>query len=393
MFPLPIETPTKTLVGVPESGTAGMQNPLRDQGLVQAEPRKPGSETADDESWPVLSLFSGAGGLDLGFQRGGFKPGLAVDMDPAAVETYRWNQPDTHVAQLDLARSDPDDLVDLWIRVNGDAGPTGIIGGPPCQAFSVSNVHQKRIDPRSRLLTNYVKVIERFTSRIGLDFFVFENVLGLTSRKHQWRYRAFKRECKKAGYGIREKVVNAGSFGIPQNRKRIIVIGINRERHPGIELDPPEGDRQPLPARDVLEGLPEPAFCQRNLDPADVPHHPNHVAMVPRSKKFSNGKLKQGDHRGRSFRVLSWDRPSYTVAYGHREVHVHPNLRRRLSIYEAMLLQGFPHSYELKGTFSQQVQLISDALPPPLGEGVATAIARGLGYVSRSQTVDAHGSG
>ena len=77
--------------------------------------------------------------------------------------------------------------------------------------------------------------------------------------------------------------------------------------------------------------------------------------------------LEPGDSRGMSFRVLSWDKASYTVSYGHREVHIHPSIRRRLSILEAMRLQGFPDSYELNGTFSQQVQLVSDALPPPLG--------------------------
>ena len=339
-------------------------------------------------AWPVLSLFSGAGGLDLGFKLGGFRPRVAVDIDPAAVETYRWNQPDTHVVQLDIANSGPDELVDLWSRFSGDQRPVGIIGGPPCQAFSVSNVHKKRADPRSRLLASYAKVIEAFTSRLGLDFFVFENVLGLTRGRHRWRYTQFKRSCRKAGYSVRERVVNAGRFGIPQNRNRIIVIGINRRRYPELVLDPPEGEKQPTPSRVVLDGLPEPAFCQRDLDPADVPHHPNHVAMVPKSKKFTNGMLEPGDYRGRSFRVLDWDRPSYTVAYGHREVHIHPNMHRRLSIYEAMLLQGFPHSYVLKGTFSQQVQLVSDALPPPLGEGVAAAISNGLGYMSRFQITD-----
>ena len=233
-------------------------------------------------------------------------------------------------------------------------------------------------------------MLKAFNRRLGLDFFVFENVLGLTKGRHRWRYLQFNRMCKAAGFVVREKVVNAGRFGIPQNRKRIIVIGINRDRFPLVVLDPPEGDRQPTQARVALDGLPEPAFCRRDLDPAKVPHHPNHVAMVPKSKKFTNGMLQPGDHRGRSFRVLSWDRPSYTVAYGHREVHVHPDMHRRLSIYEAMRLQGFPHSYELKGTFSQQVQLISDALPPPLGKGVAVAISKGLGYTSQSKTAVAH---
>lgn len=372
---------------------AGRQEPQSDQEKMQAELLEPTTERVEDGAWPVLSLFSGAGGLDLGFKHAGFRLGLAVDIDPAAAETYRWNHQDTHVELLDIAQSDPDDLVDLWISVNGDEGPAGIIGGPPCQAFSVSNVHQKRRDPRHEFLVNYAKVIKAFTARLGLDFFVFENVLGLMQERHKERYLHFKRLCQEAGYNIREKIVDAGRFGIPQNRKRIIVIGTNRERYPGLVLDPPGGNKHPIPVRAALEGLPEPAFCQRHLDPAKVPHHPNHVAMVPRSEKFTNGMLQPGDHRGRSFRVLRWDRPSYTVAYGHREVHIHPGMHRRLSIYEAMLLQGFPHSYELKGTFSQQVQLISDALPPPLGEGVATAISNGLGYTSQSQIADVHATG
>ena len=341
----------------------------------------------------MLSLFSGAGGLDLGFRNAGFRAKLAIDIDPAAAETYRWNHPNTHVAQLDLARSTPDELVNLWVSVNGDERPVGIIGGPPCQAFSVSNVHKKRLDPRRKLLFDYADVIEAFTDRLELDFFVFENVPGLMRGNHQWRYKKFKRLCKKAGFNVKEKIVNAGRFGIAQNRRRVIVIGVNRERFPGLVLDPPEGDEHPMPARVALDGLPEPAFCQSNLDPSRVPHHPNHVTMVPRSSKFTDGTLQPGDNRGRSFRVLSWDKPSYTVAYGNREVHIHPNMHRRLSIYEAMRLQGFPDSYELKGTFSQQVQLISDALPPPLGEGLATAISNGLGYTSQYQTTDAHATG
>ena len=380
------------MVGASTYQVAGGQESQCRQEHMQADLREHTCQLVERGAWPVLSLFSGAGGLDLGFKRAGFRPGLAVDIDPAAVATYRWNHPDTHVELLDIAQSDPDDLVDLWIRVNGDEVPAGIIGGPPCQAFSVSNVHQKPRDPRHRFLVSYAEVIEAFTSRLGLDFFVFENVLGLTQRRHRGRYLDFKRLCENAGYIVREKEVNAGRFGIPQNRKRIIVIGINRERYP-FTLDPPEGDKQPVPVRVALDSLPEPAFCQRNLDLAKVPHHPNHVAMVPKSKKFTNGMLKPGDNRGRSFRVLSWDRPSYTVAYGHREVHIHPNMRRRLSIYEAMLLQGFPHSYQLKGTFSQQVQLISDALPPPLGEGIATAISKGLGYALQAQTEDAYVAG
>ena len=136
----------------------------------------------------------------------------------------------------------------------------------------------------------------------------------------------------------------------------------------------------PPSIKKILKGLPEPAFCAKGLRPEEIPHHPNHVAMVPKSPRFTDGSLMAGHSKGLSFKVLSWDAPSYTVAYGHNEVHVHPDCHRRLSIYEAMLLQGFAHSYQLLGTFTEQVRLISDAVPPPLAEGIAKDVANSLGY-------------
>ena len=101
--------------------------------------------------------------------------------------------------------------------------------------------------------------------------------------------------------------------------------------------------------------------------------------MAPKSKKFTNGMLEPGDDRGRSFRVLSWDKPSYTVAYGHREVHVHPNMHRRLSIYEAMRLQGFPHSYELKGNVQPASAARFRCLAPASRRGSRGSHLQGVG--------------
>jgi endonuclease III len=119
-----------------------------------------------------------------------------------------------------------------------------------------------------------------------------------------------------------------------------------------------------------LAGLPKPTSFRRDLAPEDIEFHPNHWAMNPRSAKFQNGI--HGD--GRSFRRLKWDRPSFTVAYGNREVHVHPNGKRRLSVFEAMRLQGFPEFYVLCGTLSEQITQVSDALPPPLAAALAESI-------------------
>ncbi len=98
--------------------------------------------------------------------------------------------------------------------------------------------------------------------------------------------------------------------------------------------------------------------------------------MQPRSPRFDNPESENGE--GRSFRRLTWDTESPTIAFGHREIHIHPSGRRRLSIFEAMLLQGFPEKFVLEGNLTEQVQQISNAVPPPLARSVASAVTRAL---------------
>jgi DNA (cytosine-5)-methyltransferase 1 len=100
--------------------------------------------------------------------------------------------------------------------------------------------------------------------------------------------------------------------------------------------------------------------------------------MAPKSPKFhQEGGVKPGV-KGRSFKMLNWDEPSIAVAYGHREVNIHPSGRRRLSVYEALLLQGFPRDYVLAGTLSSQIDQVSEAVPPPLAMALARTISKAL---------------
>ena len=236
-------------------------------------------------------------------------------------------------------------------------------------------------DPRRRLLFNYAEIVANFKEHFEIDFFALENVPGLLNKKHKDLFIEFRERCEEAGFEVTDEILDAGTFGIAQRRERLVVAGINRDRHSPSKLQLSAGNRAPLNISDVLSNLPEPVYCARDLDTSTVPYHRNHVAMVPRSNKFTDGSLARGSSRGLSFKVLDWNAPSYTVAYGHNEVHVHPGCHRRLSIYEAMLLQGFPEDgYYLEGTFTEQVQLVSNAVPPPLGEGIAKAIAKCLDY-------------
>lgn len=320
---------------------------------------------------PIVSIFCGPGGMDLGFREENFLPVVAVDINQAAVDTYNHNDPRGIARQGNLAKLNDAEIVALVREASPDVPPRGVIGGPPCQSVSVSNVHNKRNDPRKRLLLRYAKIVKALNEAFTLDFFVFENVVGLKSEKHKRYFRKVTKTLEDAGFKLFECQLNAKHFGVAQDRARIIIVGINTRLYPNINFEFPAGAQELQTVADAIGGLPEPAYFKRDIRPEEIPHHPNHWTMNPRSPKFTNGETTTS---GRSFRRLEWGRPSWTVAYGNREMHVHPSGTRRVSIYEAMQLQGFPEDYTLLGNLSEQVTQVSNAVPPPLARAVAAAI-------------------
>lgn len=330
------------------------------------------------QSRELISLFCGPGGLDEGFKQAGLITRLAYDIDEPSVLTHRHMHPEAHALIADLSKIRVSDIVEEWER-RTDKAPLGVIGGPPCQSFSVSNVHQKESDPRHKLPEHYARILAGVNEKYSIDFFVFENVPGLVTEKHIKRFERFVRLFGEAGFRTFIGGLDAKDFGVPQVRPRVFVVGLNKDKYPDghFEFPAPSGE-PPKTVREAIGHLPEPAYFSRDLTPDRIPYHPNHWCMVPKSAKFFDGSLKPGQIMGRSFRVLSWDEPSYTVAYGHREVHVHPNCHRRLSVYEAMLLQGFPRDYVLKGTLSDQIRQVSEAVAPPVARALAESIIRHL---------------
>jgi DNA (cytosine-5)-methyltransferase 1 len=325
----------------------------------------------------LLSLFCGPGGLDTGFEKAGFEVGLAFDIRKTSVETYNNNRPAPNVAYCrdisDLTLSELDALHGKRFE------PKGVIGGPPCQSFSFSNVFKSEGDLRSQLPLKYAQLLKQLNKRSPVEFFLFENVLGLLSERHREEFEIFRNAFKKAGFLVNTVILNAVDFGVPQVRQRVFIIGFNKKIFKNINVvdnifDPFKKDKVTT-VRDVLFGLPEPVFFNSVKNKLDIPFHPNHWCMTPKSRKFTTpGALIPGKTFGRSFRVLEWDKPSPTVAYGHREVHVHPSCRRRLSVFEAMRLQGFPDSYVLSGNLSDQITQVSEAIPPSLGYVLAKFI-------------------
>lgn len=325
-------------------------------------------------SIPVVSLFCGCGGLDLGFTQEHFETILALDINPTAVKTYNLNHGEGIAQVANLAEVDGDGIITL-LDNRGNIAPRGVIGGAPCQTFSKGNVYVKSDDIRHKLPERFAFILKTLNNEYDLDFFVFENVKGITASKHRATFAAFKGQFEGAGFNIVECLLDAQDFQVPQKRPRVFVVGFNKEKYEGWNFGPPHPNCKDLrTVADAIKYVPEPVYFKRGLEPDAIPYHSNHWTMQPKSKKFDNGYLVEGQNIGRSFRVLSWDSPSWTVAYGHREIHIHPSGKRRLSVYEAMLLQGFPKTYRLLGNLSEQVQQVSDAVPPPLAAALAKSV-------------------
>ena len=320
----------------------------------------------------IVSLFSGLGGLDLGFENAGFSVGAAYEIRAESVRTYNHNRPGNPIALVA-------DIRDLAASTVSHAlgGPcSGLIGGPPCQSFTQANRSKIENDPRSEMLSEFARILEGLNSISPVPFFVIENVPELCRVPHLDRLIAIEERCRVLGFAVSKSLLNAVDFATPQKRHRLFIVGINQRLLPGITWIPPAPMPRHRTVREAIAGLPDPAMFSVGADSKTFPAHSNHWCMRPKSHRFHlPGYLRPGDSSKRSFKVLAWDRPSLAVAYGHREVHVHPDCHRRLSVYEAMLLQGFPSTFEVQGSMSSQITQVSEAVPPPLAKAVAESIS------------------
>lgn len=324
----------------------------------------------------LLSVFCGPGGFDLGFEQAGFRIGLALDKNEASLKTYRHNRART--AKAAVADLGALDLPGLDKHYGGEFSPTGLIGGPPCQSFSKANHFRDDEDPRHRLPIAMARLASRLNKRNNLPFVVMENVPELAHDRHKSWLNGVTSELTKGGFTVSSAVLNSADYGVPQKRKRLFVVGLNTKLFGGAVWEPPPKTHpEHVTVKEAIGDLPKPTLYARGLTPKDIAFHPNHWCMAPKSPKFKKaGALEPGRSGQRSFKALSWTKPSITVAYGHREVHIHPSCTRRLSILEAMRLQGFPDDYVLTGTLSDQIEQVSEAVPPPLAKVVAKSILK-----------------
>jgi DNA (cytosine-5)-methyltransferase 1 len=355
----------------------------------------------------ALSLFAGAGGLDLGLEASGFSVVHAVESDATAVATLNMNRARCfpaldEVAPSDITTLDPYEVMaDLAI----EPGELELLaGGPPCVAFSKSGFHleykREGRDPRAGLLGDYL----RFLAAVRPRAFLIENVFGLAYRNQSAAFfKSLVAGIRELGYSVAYEILNAADFGVPQNRQRLFIIGAQ---------DAPTL-AHPLPTH---WGEHERRRPPVNVD-ALLPHVTAGEALaglvtVPEGTEAVNGRyghllpgvppggnyLFYTEHEGHPTPLFKWrsrywtfllkldpSRPSPTLQ-GQPGPYVGPFHweNRRLRVPELLRLQGFPDDYAIAGT-RREVQLqVGNSVPPLLGRVVADAIRDHLAGVAHS---------
>lgn len=313
-------------------------------------------------SYSVVSLFSGAGFLDFGFSENNFNIIQGYELVPefAAANNYnhqiRYGHDKNIIIPGDITLVAPQDIPKT----------DGIIGGPPCQDFSIGNAKSPGVSgERGRLVWDFLNKI----NYLKPNFFLFENVQALyKTKKHRTEaLEPMILQFNEMGYEVYFKVLNTLEYGIPQDRSRVFIVGIKKDiintltNHgiPGFQWPEPTH-----PDAKLLYNWPDTVAFGTILDedefingefPYELTVHSvignqeelstleNHVSFRPYSERFSS--VPEGDVKRKSFKRLHRFRYSPTVAYGNNEVHLHPTLKRRLTVREALRLQSVPDWY------------------------------------------------
>ncbi|MCL1936040.1 MAG: DNA cytosine methyltransferase [Defluviitaleaceae bacterium] len=322
----------------------------------------------------IISLFSGAGGLDLGFENADFEIVMANEYDKTIWETYEKN----HKAPLlkeDIRK------IPSYNFPNCD----GIIGGPPCQSWSEAGSLRGINDPRGQLFFEYIRLIQDKKPK----FFLAENVSGMLAKRHNEAVENIISMFEKAGYNVYIKLLNAADYSVPQDRKRVFYVGIRKDLNIKYEFPKPHENKITLSQAifDLRDNV-KPAL-EKNKTNGDNTLILNHEYMIG---GFSSIFMSRN-------RVRSWDEQSYTIQASGRQAPLHPQapkmtfleqnkrefekdkeyLYRRLSVRECARIQTFPDSFRFYYTdLSNAYKMIGNAVPVNLAYVIAMSIKEAL---------------
>lgn len=345
------------------------------------------------KEFKTIDLFCGAGGFSLGFEMCGFKPVLAIDKWDDAIKTYNYNRSEKVGISIDINEFS-NEKIDIYIGVDG------IIGGPPCQGFSMVGTRNYE-DERNNLYLQYVRFVERLKPK----FFVLENVKGLLTLKNGYFKNDILKRFSDLGYNVNMKVLKASNFGVPQNRERVFFVGLKKEIF-GEEFFefPEENVERFITTYDALADLPS---LDNNEDPTrykckpmnefqrkirtnsdsvlnnDITKHTEQtkqiISLVPDggSIKDIHEKYYKVRNYNAAFKRMHSKGASTTIDCGHRN-YFHYKENRIPTVRESARIQTFPDRYFFTGSKTSQYTQVGNAVPPFLAEKIAINLQKYL---------------
>lgn len=325
----------------------------------------------------IISLFSGCGGLDLGFEKGGFNILWANEYDRSIWNTYKLNFPHTVLNKKNIT------------DVNSNEMPSdviGIIGGPPCQSWSEAGSKRGLSDERGKLFFEYIRILKTKKP----TFFLAENVSGLLHQRHNGSFNKILNAFAEIGYDVSYKMLNAKNYLVPQDRKRVFIVGFRKDS--GIDgFQFPEPSNQIITLKESIYDLKD------NVKEAQAKNRSNIDNVNYKNHEYMNGGFSTM-FMSRN-RVRSWNEPSFTIQAGGRHAPIHPQapkmikidkdkfqfqenkeaLYRRLSIRECARIQTFPDSFQFEyQNIIDGYKMIGNAVPVNLAFAMASQIKKCL---------------
>ena len=341
-----------------------IQHIVEEPQMLEFEKRKSWVHEGEKEianKLKVISLFSGSGGLDLGFlATGKFEIIFANDFNYSACETYAHNI-GNHIMCEDITKLNKIPNADI------------IIGGPPCQGFSTANPLRSFDDPRNQLFKEYSRIIKDVKPKL----FLMENVSGMVTMEKGKVFKLIKKELTSCGYTLYDSLLNAKDYGVPQSRRRMIIIGVRNDINAKFEFPKPTHNEEnyvTVGATIINKPIPKTNPNHKVSKITDL--NLKRVKYIPEggSMKDCPENLQNNSDLNRAMRRLHSNKESYTIVHNNCDHYYHPTENRRITIREMARLQGYPDDYIFLGSKSEQSRQVGNSVPVGLGKAVAKSI-------------------
>lgn len=343
-------------------------------------------------NFKVVDLFSGCGGLSFGFVQQGFDVVAGVDNWKDSLVTFEHNHPGAKGILMDLGSFDPKELKRTVGKIDV------VIGGPPCQGFSISGKRNPD-DPRNGLYASFVRTV----AELKPNAFVLENVPNLIAMSGGIIKDQIIKDFTSFGYEVKYKVMLASDYGVPQNRRRVVFVGVLGRN--SFEFPEPmyADSKSKVTASQALSDLPEESVME-GTENKKKPSSDYQAMMRRKTNKIFNHEITNHDrktietialvpdggnyknlpaHLQRTRRVnIAWTRlsstkPSFTIDTGHRH-HFHYKHNRIPTVRESARLQSFPDDFVFMGSKTSQYKQVGNAVPPLMSEVIAAELKRVL---------------